>query len=228
MFLCSLNCVCSLEPLDDRRRNDSQPRFPGADVGRHRPAVPPARLSRMARVWSSPKWWPAANSRKGRRRHAARASAAPALPSTWCSWPGREAAAMAEAARIAEGEGADIIDINMGCPAKKVTGGYSGSALMRDLDHAVSLIDAVIGAVARAGDGQDAARLGRATPQRAGAGAPRRTVGRAHGHRPWPHALPVLPGQGGLAGHRPRQGRRCRFRWSPMATSARPPMPRHA
>jgi nifR3 family TIM-barrel protein len=60
---------------------------------------------------------------------------------------GRETHHMAEAARIAEGEGADIIDINMGCPAKKVTGGYSGSALMRDLDHAVSVIDAVIGAV---------------------------------------------------------------------------------
>jgi len=60
---------------------------------------------------------------------------------------GREAGPMAEAARIATGEGADIVDINMGCPAKKVTGGYSGSALMRDLDHAVSLIDAVVGAV---------------------------------------------------------------------------------
>jgi len=60
---------------------------------------------------------------------------------------GRDATAMAEAARIAEGEGADIIDINMGCPAKKVTGGYCGSALMRNLDHAVSLIDAVVGAV---------------------------------------------------------------------------------
>ncbi len=60
---------------------------------------------------------------------------------------GREADSMAEAARIAAGEGADVIDINMGCPAKKVTGGYCGSALMRDLDHAVSLIDAVIGAV---------------------------------------------------------------------------------
>jgi nifR3 family TIM-barrel protein len=54
---------------------------------------------------------------------------------------------MAEGARIAVGEGADIIDINMGCPARKVTGGYSGSALMRDLDHALSLIDAVVGAV---------------------------------------------------------------------------------
>jgi tRNA-dihydrouridine synthase B len=60
---------------------------------------------------------------------------------------GREATHLAEAARIAEGEGADIIDINMGCPAKKVTGGYSGSALMRDLDYAVSLIEAVVTAV---------------------------------------------------------------------------------
>ncbi|NKX46437.1 tRNA dihydrouridine synthase DusB [Roseibacterium sp. KMU-115] len=60
---------------------------------------------------------------------------------------GREAHWMAEAARIAEGQGARIIDINMGCPAKKVTSGYSGSALMRDLDHALSLIEAVVGAV---------------------------------------------------------------------------------
>ncbi len=60
---------------------------------------------------------------------------------------GREALAMAEAARIAAGEGADLIDINMGCPAKKVTGGYCGSALMRDPDHALSLIEAVVDAV---------------------------------------------------------------------------------
>ncbi len=60
---------------------------------------------------------------------------------------GREAGAMAETARIVQGMGAAIIDINMGCPAKKVTGGLSGAALMRDLDHALSLIDAVVGAV---------------------------------------------------------------------------------
>ncbi|MCT4685641.1 MAG: tRNA dihydrouridine synthase DusB [Roseicyclus sp.] len=60
---------------------------------------------------------------------------------------GREAHWMAEAARIAEGQGARIIDINMGCPAKKVTSGYSGSALMRDPDHALTLIEAVVGAV---------------------------------------------------------------------------------
>src|SRR6201996_8503643 len=60
---------------------------------------------------------------------------------------GCEAHWMGEGARIAEAAGADIIDINMGCPARHVTGGQSGSALMRDLDHAVSLIEATIAAV---------------------------------------------------------------------------------
>ena len=60
---------------------------------------------------------------------------------------GREAEWMAEAARIVEGNGAGLIDINMGCPAKKVTSGYSGSALMKTPDHALSLIEAVVDAV---------------------------------------------------------------------------------
>lgn len=60
---------------------------------------------------------------------------------------GCEARWMGEAARIAESAGADVIDINMGCPSREVTGKASGSALMRRLDHAVELIDAVIGAV---------------------------------------------------------------------------------
>src|SRR6202047_4057775 len=60
---------------------------------------------------------------------------------------GCEARWMAEGARIAEAAGAEIIDINMGCPARHVTGGQSGSALMRDLDHAVRLIEATISAV---------------------------------------------------------------------------------
>lgn len=60
---------------------------------------------------------------------------------------GREAHWMAEAARIVEANGAAMIDINMGCPAKKVTSGYSGSALLRDLDHALTLINAVVAAV---------------------------------------------------------------------------------
>ncbi len=60
---------------------------------------------------------------------------------------GREARWMGEAAKVIAGLGADIIDINMGCPAKKVTSGYSGSALMRDLDHALALIEATVAAV---------------------------------------------------------------------------------
>ena len=60
---------------------------------------------------------------------------------------GREAHWMAEGARQAEAMGADIIDINMGCPAREVTGGLSGSALMREPDHALSLIEATVAAV---------------------------------------------------------------------------------
>ena len=60
---------------------------------------------------------------------------------------GCEARWMTEGARIAEAAGAEIIDINMGCPARHITGGQSGSALMRDLDHAVRLIEATVCAV---------------------------------------------------------------------------------
>jgi nifR3 family TIM-barrel protein len=60
---------------------------------------------------------------------------------------GCEAEWMARAAHLAEQNGAHIIDINMGCPARRVTTGVAGSALMRDLDHAVRLIDATVRAV---------------------------------------------------------------------------------
>src|SRR5665213_1769365 len=60
---------------------------------------------------------------------------------------GCEAHWMAEGARIAEAQGAHIVDINMGCPSKQVTNGASGSALMRDLDHALALIEATVTAV---------------------------------------------------------------------------------
>lgn len=60
---------------------------------------------------------------------------------------GREEYWMAEAARMCEAEGAPIIDINFGCPAKKVTSGWSGSALMRDPNRALRLVEAVVAAV---------------------------------------------------------------------------------
>lgn len=59
---------------------------------------------------------------------------------------GREEKWMAEGAKIAADSGADVLDINMGCPARKVTHGYSGSALMQDPDHALRLIEATVNA----------------------------------------------------------------------------------
>jgi tRNA-dihydrouridine synthase B len=84
-----------------------------------------------------------------RARPSARARAELGLGSgrTAVQLAGREAGPMAEAARWCEGQGARIIDLNFGCPARKVTNGLSGSALMRDPDHALRLVEAVVGAV---------------------------------------------------------------------------------
>ena len=60
---------------------------------------------------------------------------------------GCDPAQMAEAAKLQQDRGAAIIDINMGCPVKKVTGGFAGSALMRDLSLATALIAATVKAV---------------------------------------------------------------------------------
>ncbi len=79
---------------------------------------------------------------KGHRKAAGKAWSPYAIQLVGC-----EADWMAEGARIAEGMGADVIDINMGCPAREVIGRLSGSALMRDLDHAETLIRATVNAV---------------------------------------------------------------------------------
>jgi nifR3 family TIM-barrel protein len=62
---------------------------------------------------------------------------------------GREPHWLAEGAKLAEAAGADVIDINMGCPSRQVTGVLSGSALMRNLDHAMRLIEATVGATSK-------------------------------------------------------------------------------
>jgi nifR3 family TIM-barrel protein len=62
---------------------------------------------------------------------------------------GREARWIAIGAHIAEDQGADIIDLNMGCPSREVTGVLCGSALMRNLDHAERLIEAAVSATSR-------------------------------------------------------------------------------
>ena len=123
---------------------------------------------------------------------------------------GCEAHWMAEGARVAEAAGADIIDINMGCPARHVTGGQSGSALMRDLDHALELIEATIAAVKvpvtlkmRLG-WDDRSLNAPELARRAEAGR------RADDYRARAHALPVLQGRGRL-GRRAR-GQGCGLR----------------
>lgn len=79
---------------------------------------------------------------RGRPDVVRRAAVGEGLPLTVIQLVGREAQWMARGAVMAEAAGADIIDINMGCPAKEVTGGLSGSALMRDLGQAERLIGA--------------------------------------------------------------------------------------
>lgn len=86
---------------------------------------------------------------RGRPDVVRRAAVGEGLPLTVIQLVGRSAEWIAAGARMAERAGADLIDLNMGCPAKEVTGALSGSALMRDLDHAESLIRAAVAATSR-------------------------------------------------------------------------------
>ena len=67
---------------------------------------------------------------------------------------------VAKGAKLAEEAGADIIDFNMGCPAKEVTGALSGSALMREPELAARLIEAAVERHIAARHLEDAAGLG--------------------------------------------------------------------
>ena len=78
-----------------------------------------------------------------------RAAVGGGLPLTVIQLVGGNAEAMAEGARMAEKAGADIVDLNFGCPAKEVTGAACGSALMRTPDQAARIMEAVVQAVNR-------------------------------------------------------------------------------
>jgi nifR3 family TIM-barrel protein len=86
---------------------------------------------------------------RGRPDVVRRAAVGEGLPLMVVQLVGHNPRWIAEGARMAEASGADIIDLNMGCPAKEVTGCASGSALMRDLDQAERLLDAAVGATAK-------------------------------------------------------------------------------
>jgi nifR3 family TIM-barrel protein len=86
---------------------------------------------------------------RGRPDVVRRAAVGDGLPLTVIQLVGRDPEAMAEGARMAERAGADIIDLNYGCPAKEVTGSAAGSALMRTPDLACRIMEAVVAAVSR-------------------------------------------------------------------------------
>jgi len=86
---------------------------------------------------------------RGRPDVVRRAAVGEGLPLMVIQLVGREAQWLAKGAAMAEAAGADIIEINMGCPAKEVTGALSGSALMRDLDQAERLIAAAVAATVK-------------------------------------------------------------------------------
>ena len=86
---------------------------------------------------------------RGRPDVVRRAAVGEGLPLMVVQLVGRQPEWLAKGAALAEAAGAEIIDINMGCPAKEVTGGLSGSALMRDLDLAERLIAAAVEATDR-------------------------------------------------------------------------------
>ena len=77
---------------------------------------------------------------------------------------------MAEAAQIVEGMGADVVDINMGCPVPKIAKHNAGCSLMREPDHAASVVRAMTSAVQDPRHGEDARRLERTPDQRAAPG----------------------------------------------------------
>jgi nifR3 family TIM-barrel protein len=86
---------------------------------------------------------------RGRPDVMRRAAVGDGLPLMVIQLVGHDARWIAEGARLAQAAGADIIDLNMGCPAKEVTGCASGSALMRDLDYAESILEAAVDATDR-------------------------------------------------------------------------------
>lgn len=105
--------------------------------------------SRLGAVYVATEMVASAEFARGRPDVVRRAAVGEGLPLTVIQLVGRDPAAMAEGARMAEAAGADIVDLNFGCPAKEVTGAASGSALMRTPDLAGRIMAAAVNATTR-------------------------------------------------------------------------------
>lgn len=104
--------------------------------------------SRLGAAYVSTEMVACAELARGRPDVVRRAAVGEGLPLMVIQLVGRNPEAIAEGARMAEAAGAQIIDLNFGCPAREVTGGHGGSALMREPELAVELMAAAVGAVA--------------------------------------------------------------------------------
>jgi nifR3 family TIM-barrel protein len=103
--------------------------------------------SRLGASYVSTEMVACAEFAKGRPDVVRRAAVGAGLPLMVVQLVGRDPVAIAEGARLAEAAGAEIIDLNFGCPAREVTGGHGGSALMREPELAAELMSAAVGAV---------------------------------------------------------------------------------
>jgi tRNA-dihydrouridine synthase B len=106
--------------------------------------------TRMGAAYVATEMVASAELARGRPDVVRRAAVGEGLPLMVVQLVGRDPAMMAKGARMAEQAGAQIIDINFGCPAKEVTGAACGSAIMRDLELASRIIGQVVDAVAAA------------------------------------------------------------------------------
>jgi len=103
--------------------------------------------SRLGAAYVSTEMVACAELARGRPDVVRRAAVGEGLPLIVIQLVGRDPAAIAEGARMAEQAGAEIIDLNFGCPAREVTGGHGGSALMREPELATELMAAAVEAV---------------------------------------------------------------------------------
>ncbi len=127
---------------------------------------------------------------------------------------------MAAAAQIVEGMGADIVDVNMGCPVPKIAKHNAGCSLMREPAHAQAIVTRDDEGGEDPGDGEDARRLGRRRDQRAGSGAPHGRCRRRGGRGARPHRGAVVLRILRLGSDRAGRCRRSASRCSAAATAS--------
>ena len=190
-----------LRPHPDRLRPDRLPRRPGPDDGRHRHAVPHVLVRRYGSGLNVTEMVASQAAIRETRQSLQKTAWHLSEEPVSMQLVGCTPYEMGEAAKLAEDRGAAIIDINMGCPVRKVTNGDAGSALMRDTKLAAAIIAGVVKAVSAPVTLKMRMGWDHRLPERARSGAHRRGSGRQDDHRPRSHPQPDVQGHCGLGLH---------------------------